>query len=287
MREQDKNIGAPPSERSERLQERETGADSVQQRPLPPSRPDDLAVQDHIPAAVRPTEPRPPLSVPLHLAFVARGEAVLKELNAASPDAGPEERLLCQPVADEVAIVSALLATQAQLAARLSFFIADHKQMAGISKVLRDVVLVTDSISKRVLGALAVAADFRAQRRFLANRRSSRRASRTTRTMDAMPRYHAPTQRHSPERWITDRLEECVWSLAKAVERCQGVSVMDTPLACRQPACSEVRSTVRVRNERQGVCIMHTPLACRKPSSSEARSTTRRARARIRVHGRR
>ncbi|MGK4008414.1 hypothetical protein WMF31_37730 [Sorangium sp. So ce1036] len=71
-------------------------------------------------------------------------------------------------VADEVTVVSALLETQSQLAARLPFFIDDHKRMVGISKVLREVVLVTNSISKRVEGALGVATNLRAQRRFLA-----------------------------------------------------------------------------------------------------------------------
>lgn len=284
MEEKDKIIGEPPSGR---IEEREAGADSAPPPPLPPPRPGDLEVQDHIPAAMKPTEPRPPLSVPLHPAFVARGQAALKEFNAASPDASPEERLLYQLVADEVAIVSALLETQAQLAARLLFFIDDHNRMGGISKVLRDVVLVTNSISKRVAGALGVAADFGAQRRFLANRRSSRSASRTRRTKDAMPRHHAPTRRASTERWITDRLEECVWSPAKAVDKLPRGVHHRHPLGVPTASCSEVRSTVRVRGDRQGVCIMHTPLASRKPSRSEARSTTPRARARIRVHGRR
>lgn len=167
MGEMDKNIGEPASERR---QERETGADSASRPPLASRGPGQQAAQGHIPATARPAEPRPPLSVPLQPAFLARGQEALKELNAASPDAGPGERILYQLVADEVAVVSALLETQAQLAARLPFLIDDHKRMAGISKVLRDVVLVTNSISKRVEGALGVAANLRAQRRFLANR---------------------------------------------------------------------------------------------------------------------
>jgi hypothetical protein len=59
--EKDKNISGPPSGR---VEEREAGADSAPRLPIAPQRPADQAAQDHISTAVRPTEPRPPLSVP-------------------------------------------------------------------------------------------------------------------------------------------------------------------------------------------------------------------------------
>jgi hypothetical protein len=165
MPEKDNKTGEFPFER---LQERKPGVETPQ-RPLPPSGPAKKTTQDCLPAATRPTEPISPLHVPLHPAFVARGQQALKELEAASPDAGADERILHRLVADQVAVAAALMEAQSQLAARLTLLIDDHKRMAGVSKVLRDVVMVTSSISKRVEGALGVAASLRAQRRFLAN----------------------------------------------------------------------------------------------------------------------
>lgn len=125
--------------------------------------------QESVSAAPRVHESPSPLRVPLHPSFVSRGQEALAALEADSPDAGADERILHRLVADEVAIISALMEAQAQLVARLALLIDDHKRMAAISKVLRDVVLVTNSISKRVEGALGVSANLQAQRRFLAS----------------------------------------------------------------------------------------------------------------------
>lgn len=114
----------------------------------------------------RKTGAPPPPRSPLAPAFLARGREALKELSAATPDAGPDERILYQLVADEVAIAAALLDLQAQLAARLGLLLDRPREMAAISKVLREVVAVSNAITRRVEGALGVASNIRAQRRF-------------------------------------------------------------------------------------------------------------------------
>jgi hypothetical protein len=166
MEEKNKNKHKLPFEQPEEL-----AGDEADIPPPPPplSGSAEKKVRDYLPGAMRPPEQIAPLNVPLHPVFIARGQEALAALEAASPDAGADERILHRLVADEVAVASALLEAQSQLAARLTLLIDDHKRMAGISKVLRDVVLVTNSISKRVEGALGVAANLRAQRRFLAN----------------------------------------------------------------------------------------------------------------------
>jgi hypothetical protein len=115
------------------------------------------------------TGPQPPLNIPLNAAFIGRGQIALKELNDASPDAGPDERILHRLVADQVAVAAALTEAQAQLAARVGLLLDDPKRLAAVSRVLKDVVVVTNAIAKRVEGALGVAANLRAQRRFLAH----------------------------------------------------------------------------------------------------------------------
>lgn len=109
------------------------------------------------------------LDVPLHPAFIARGREALKELEAASPGAGADERILHRLVADQLAITSALVEAQAQLAGRVRLLIDEPKHLFALIHVLKDVVHTTNAISRRIEGALGVAANLRAQRRFFAN----------------------------------------------------------------------------------------------------------------------
>jgi len=137
--------------------------------PPPPPLPGASKVRPPLPGTMMPRGQSAPLNLLLHPAFIARRQEALAALEAASPEAGADERILHRLVADEVAVVSALLETQVQLAARLALVMDDHKRMVGVSKVLRDVVVATNALGKRIEGALGVAANLRAQRRFLAN----------------------------------------------------------------------------------------------------------------------
>lgn len=150
-----------------RLEEREQGAEDIP----PPLGSPGMSVEDYNPdpPAVEPREAHAPLHVPLHPAFVARGREVLKELEAASPDAGADERILHRLVADQLAITSALMEAQAQLAGRVRLLLDEPKHLFALIHVLKDVVHTTNAISRRIEGALGVAANLRAQRRFFAN----------------------------------------------------------------------------------------------------------------------
>lgn len=127
--------------------------------------------EDYIPKLVglESPEPEPPLDVPLHPAFIAFGREALKALEAASPDAAADERILHRLVADQLAITSALFEAQAQLTGRVRLLLDQPKTLVAVVRVLNDVVRTTNAVSRRIEGALGVAANLRAQRRFFSN----------------------------------------------------------------------------------------------------------------------
>lgn len=168
MREKHKNSGL-----FSRSEEREYGAEAIP--PPPPRRPSPAFPhgpdEDSLPhgPTVEQRESPMGLDVPLHPAFIARGREALKELEAASPGAGADERILHRLVADQLAITSALVEAQAQLAGRVRLLIDEPKHLFALIHVLKDVVHTTNAISRRIEGALGAAANLRAQRRFFAN----------------------------------------------------------------------------------------------------------------------
>jgi hypothetical protein len=109
-----------------------------------------------------------PAQVPLHPLFIERSKEARQALDAGAPGAGADERLLHQLVAEEIAIACTLFEAEAQLAGRLLHLLDDPKLLLAVSKVLRDVVLVRNSVTRRIEGALGVASNLRAQRQFLA-----------------------------------------------------------------------------------------------------------------------
>jgi hypothetical protein len=128
-----------------------------------------------------PPEPSAPLQLPLNPAFVERAKRTRQELNAASPNAGRDERLLHELVSEEIAIASALLEAEGQLSERLLLLIDNPKLLVHITKALKDVVHLRNSVTRRIEGALGVASNLRAQRRFLAR---SKKSSKTKGRVD-------------------------------------------------------------------------------------------------------
>lgn len=125
--------------------------------------------------APTPTSGQCSLDLPLGPNFVGRGQEALAALRADSPDAGADEQILHGLVADELAIASALLDAQAQLTVRLGLLIDEPRKMATVAGVLKEVVAVSNAITRRVEGALAVAANLRSQRHFFAQHATKRR----------------------------------------------------------------------------------------------------------------
>lgn len=140
--------------------EREAAAWSLSKKP-----PEDAA----------PREPTAPLQLPLNPAFLERAKRTRQELDAASPNAGRDERLLHELVSEEIAIASALLEAEVQLSERLLLLIDNPKLLAHVTKALKDVVHLRNSVTRRIEGALGVASNLQAQRRLLA--RSKRRSN--------------------------------------------------------------------------------------------------------------
>ena len=113
-------------------------------------------------------EPAAPLQLPLNPVFLARAKTTRQELDVASPNAGRDERLLHELISEEIAIASALLEAEVQLSERLLLLIDNPKLLVHITKTLKDVVHLRNSVTRRIEGALGVASNLRAQRRFLA-----------------------------------------------------------------------------------------------------------------------
>jgi hypothetical protein len=125
------------------------------------------------PEAEAPPESTAPLRLPLNPVFVERAKRTRQELDAASPNAGPDERLLHELVSEEIAIVSALFEAEVQLSERLLFLIDNPRLLAHVTKALKDVVHLRNSVTRRIEGALGAASNLRAQRRFLARSKKS------------------------------------------------------------------------------------------------------------------
>jgi hypothetical protein len=141
---------------------------------LMPASPNETSSQDP-PLAKR------PLDLPLAPAFTSRGEEALAALRADTPDAGADEQILQGLVAEELAITSALLDTQAQLTVRLGLLLDDPRKMAAVTGVLKEVVAVTNALSRRIEGALGVASNLRAQRRFFEKHAAKQNVRKNTR----------------------------------------------------------------------------------------------------------
>lgn len=109
----------------------------------------------------------------LNPVFLEQAKVTRRELDAAFPNAGPDEQLLHQLVSEEIAIASALLEAEVQLSERLLLLIDNPKLLVHITKSLKDVVHLRNSVTRRIEGALGVASNLRAQRRFIARTKKS------------------------------------------------------------------------------------------------------------------
>lgn len=101
----------------------------------------------------------------LAAAFVERGNAARCSLDEESVDASPGERILHEFVGQEVAIASAVMDAQAEIATRFAYFLDEPQQLMMLTRALKELTSVAMAIGKRVEGALTTASSLRAQRR--------------------------------------------------------------------------------------------------------------------------
>ena len=96
---------------------------------------------------------------------VERGKAARVALDQASPDAGAGEALLHELIGHQTAIAIAVLDAQAEVVARLEYFLDDPRKLLMLSKALTELTSISNTIGRRVEGALVAASSLRAQRR--------------------------------------------------------------------------------------------------------------------------
>lgn len=97
--------------------------------------------------------------------LVRRGEAARADLDRASPDASPGERILHELVGQEVTLALAVMNVQAEVAARLEHFVDEPAKLVALSRALKELTGICNAIGRRVEGALTTASSLRAQRR--------------------------------------------------------------------------------------------------------------------------
>ena len=121
-------------------------------------------------------EEDPPPAAPIELAevHVERGRQARRALAKMSPVAAPDEELILDLAADEVALVDALHLAAARLAATTIEVMHDSKTVLMVTRALREVVTTKSALSRRVEALLSTAATLRAQRTFLERARMSK-----------------------------------------------------------------------------------------------------------------
>ena len=68
-------------------------------------------------------------------------------------------------VGGQVALAMAIVDAQAEVATRLGAFLDDPKSLLILSKVLKELTVLSNSVGRRIEGSLVVASTLRAQRR--------------------------------------------------------------------------------------------------------------------------
>jgi len=99
---------------------------------------------------------------PVHL---ERGRAARAALEAASPDAGPGEQILFELIGHQTAIALSVLDAEGEVASRLEHFLDDPAKLVALSRALKELTGISNSVGRRVEGALTTASSLRAQRR--------------------------------------------------------------------------------------------------------------------------
>ena len=112
--------------------------------------------------------------VELAEAHVVRGRQAREALAKMSPVAAPDEEMILDLAADEVALVDALHLAAARLAATTIEVMHDSKSVLVVTRALREVVTTKSALSRRVEALLSTAATLRAQRQFLERARMAR-----------------------------------------------------------------------------------------------------------------
>lgn len=105
--------------------------------------------------------------IPVDARLAQRGDDARRALDAAAPDAGPDEQLLHELVARQLPLVLQLHEIEEQLATRLGLVMDDPKLAVVVVRVLRETVAIASATSKRIQSTLTAASALRAQRRFL------------------------------------------------------------------------------------------------------------------------
>lgn len=105
--------------------------------------------------------------IPVDARLAQRGDEARRALDAAAPDAGPDEQLLHELAARQLPLVLQLHEIEEQLATRLGLVMDDPKLAVVVVRVLRETVAIASATSKRVQSTLTAASALRAQRRFL------------------------------------------------------------------------------------------------------------------------
>ena len=122
----------------------------------------------------QPEEDQPPAPIELAEVHVERGRQARRALALLSPAAAPDEELILDLAADEVALVDALHLAAARLAAITIEVMHDSKTVLMVTRALREVVTTKSALSRRVEALLSTAATLRAQRTFLERARMSK-----------------------------------------------------------------------------------------------------------------
>jgi hypothetical protein len=94
-------------------------------------------------------------------------EEVRKKLASSFRDATPSEEILLDLVARELPIAHALIDAQRALTNRLPLVMDNASWVSALARALRDVTVVSHSVTKRVEGLLGAASNMQAQRRIV------------------------------------------------------------------------------------------------------------------------
>ena len=119
-------------------------------------------------------EDPPAAPIELAAAHVERGRQARAALAKLSPSAAPDEELLLDLAAEEVALVDALHLAAARLAATTIEVMHDSKMLLAVTRALREIVTTKSALSRRVEALLSTASTLRAQRAFLERARMSK-----------------------------------------------------------------------------------------------------------------
>ena len=96
---------------------------------------------------------------------LARGASARAALDIASPDAGAGEALLHELIGHQTSIALAVLDAQAELVARLEYFLDDPRKLLMLAKALKELTVLSNAVGRRIEGGLVAASSLRAQRR--------------------------------------------------------------------------------------------------------------------------